>query len=70
VRSDRFRHGMMPTSEATSVSPPEACPFCHSKAVETVAKVITPSTYWRCQTCGEIWHPARLDGVHQYRRSW
>jgi hypothetical protein len=50
---------------------PEACPFCQSRAVGTLAKVITPSTYFRCQACGEIWNPARLDTArHGYRRTW
>ena len=50
---------------------PEACPFCQSKAVGTIAKVVTPSTYWRCQGCGEIWNPSRLDTArHGHRRAW
>ena len=32
---------------------PESCPSCSSKAVGTLAKVITIDTYWRCQGCGE-----------------
>jgi len=51
---------------------PEACPFCQSRAVGTLAKVITSETYWRCQACGEVWNPARLGPTPPARRpsSW
>jgi transposase-like protein len=39
---------------------PEACPFCHSKAIGTLAKVVTRSTFWRCQACGEGWNAREL----------
>jgi ribosomal protein L37AE/L43A len=39
---------------------PVRCPFCHSKAVGTLAKEITPATYWRCHACGGGWNPAQL----------
>jgi ribosomal protein L37AE/L43A len=34
---------------------PAFCPYCHSKAVGTHAKVITASTFWHCQACGQGW---------------
>jgi hypothetical protein len=48
---------------------PDACPFCRSKAVGTLAKVITANTYWRCQACGEVWNVANLRTTNtiQYR---
>ena len=49
-----------PAPTEQPVQRPEACPFCQSKAVGTLAKVITASTYWRCQSCGEMWNPERL----------
>ena len=39
---------------------PEACPFCRSKKVSTLAKTISERTFWRCATCGEGWDAARL----------
>ena len=45
-----------------SVTPParpDACPFCHSRAVGTLAKVVTESTCWKCQACGESWTNAQ-----------
>jgi ribosomal protein L37AE/L43A len=56
-----------------AVQRPEACPFCESKAVGTLAKVITISTYWRCQACGEMWNPQRLErtsALPRRGRSW
>jgi len=38
---------------------PAACPSCGSKAVGTLAKVITIDTAWRCQACGEVWKVAK-----------
>jgi hypothetical protein len=52
---------------------PDVCPFCQSKAVGTLAKVITVSTYWRCQACGEMWNPQRLESATRLPRrgsSW
>jgi ribosomal protein L37AE/L43A len=61
-RRDSYVFGQRRPSEATEqvVQRPAACPFCESKAVGTLAKVITASTYWRCQACGEMWNPERL----------
>jgi ribosomal protein L37AE/L43A len=42
-------------SGAAQAARPEACPFCGSRAVDTLAKVITSATHWRCQGCGEGW---------------
>jgi ribosomal protein L37AE/L43A len=51
---------------------PDSCPFCQSGAVGTLAKVITASTYWRCQACGEVWNLGRLTQTNRgpRRRSW
>jgi ribosomal protein L37AE/L43A len=46
---------------------PDACPFCHSKAVGTLAKQITAATYWRCQECGELWNIAQLERAKSLR---
>jgi len=50
---------------------PESCPSCGSRAVGTLAKVITADTYWRCQGCGEIWNPARVNRANNRpSRAW
>jgi ribosomal protein L37AE/L43A len=37
------------------VARPTMCPFCKSKVVDTLAKVITATTFWRCRTCEGTW---------------
>jgi transposase-like protein len=73
-RRDSYLLGTrQPAQTEQPVHRPEACPFCQSKAVGTLAKVITASTYWRCQSCGEMWNPERLQRAsHPPRRgsSW
>jgi ribosomal protein L37AE/L43A len=39
---------------------PTACPFCASTEIGTRSKAVTPSTYWSCGTCGQIWNAQRL----------
>lgn len=38
---------------------PSACPACRSSDITTMSKVVTPESYWRCRTCGEVWNVAR-----------
>jgi ribosomal protein L37AE/L43A len=38
-----------------TVTRPSLCPFCGSKAVDTLAKVIAVTTYWRCRECDKTW---------------
>jgi ribosomal protein L37AE/L43A len=37
------------------VTRPSNCPFCQGRAVDTLAKVITAATTWRCRTCEQTW---------------
>jgi hypothetical protein len=34
---------------------PAICPFCHGKAVDTRATIVTVTTYWRCLECDRTW---------------
>lgn len=36
------------------------CPFCNGKPVDTLAKVITETTFWRCLRCERTWTVAGL----------
>jgi transposase-like protein len=57
-------------SDRTLASPgPTACPFCSSTKLVTTSKVVTDATYWRCEGCGQIWNPSRLD-VRPHRNRW
>ena len=45
------------------VTRPTMCPFCKGKAVDTLAKVVTKTTYWRCRHCDRTWTIASMPGV-------
>jgi hypothetical protein len=43
------------------------CPFCTSPKVAHNPK--QSSSYYRCEACGQVWHPDRLrPGIPDYRR--
>lgn len=50
------------TADRTSnpVGRPPHCPECGSRAIGTLAKIITPDTYWRCAACGIVWNQKNL----------
>jgi ribosomal protein L37AE/L43A len=46
----------LPNSNANeAVARPSHCPFCQGRAVDTLAKVITADTSWRCRSCEKTW---------------
>jgi hypothetical protein len=70
-RRSSYGFGAYRSETQDPVQHPEACPFCESKAVGTRDKAITISTYWRCQSCGEMWNPQRLERTTlPPRRGW
>jgi ribosomal protein L37AE/L43A len=48
----------LPFTEA--VTRPTECPFCKGRAIDTLAKVITVTTLWRCRKCEGTWTIASL----------
>lgn len=42
------------------VARPTACPQCGGKIIDTLAKVITADTCWRCRECEATWTIASL----------
>ena len=42
------------------VARPTMCPFCKHRAVDTLAKVITETTFWRCRGCERTWTIASM----------
>ena len=38
-----------------TIARPKICPFCSGRAVDTLAKVITETTFWRCRECDKTW---------------
>ncbi len=39
---------------------PTACPQCGGKIIDTLAKVMTADTCWRCRECEATWTIASL----------
>ena len=47
---------MMPDSRISiAVERPKICPFCNGKIIDTLAKVFTETTFWRCRECDGTW---------------
>jgi len=46
---------------------PAACPFCGSSKLKTASEKVDASTYWRCETCGQMWNVGRLRGAGRLR---
>jgi len=38
-----------------NVARPTECPFCRGTAIDTLAKVYTLATLWRCCQCNQTW---------------
>lgn len=53
-----------------TVERPTACPFCHGKVFDTLAKVITVTTFWRCRQCEGTWTIASLAPPAPPRPRW
>ena len=51
---------MSPSRSDDPVTRPTMCPFCDSKIIDTLAKVITASALWRCRECERTWTIASL----------
>jgi len=46
---------MFEAQSANTATRPAMCPFCHGSRFDTLAKVITPATCWRCRECDKTW---------------
>jgi len=51
------------------ITRPTKCPFCHGKIIDTLAKVLTVKTLWRCRECEETWTLASQAGSSAGSRS-
>jgi len=58
--------------ELDELPAPTACPFCHSPKIMTTSDKVTTSSYWRCETCGEMWNVSRLRASSRFNngRRW
>jgi transposase-like protein len=50
---------MNPSQRTDPPEQPKFCPFCRSTKIVAAGKSVTEFTYWRCESCSEMWNPAR-----------
>jgi len=50
---------------AGAVARPSVCPSCKGKIIDTLAKVLTETTVWRCRECDRTWTIASLKGLRR-----
>jgi len=48
------------SSDDSRAPEPTNCPFCQSAKVTTADRKRPAGAYWRCESCGQLWHPERL----------
>jgi len=62
------------TNSAPSSDPPvlpTTCPACGSSSIVTAARIPDADSYWRCETCGEVWNVSRTQvDRHGGGRRW
>jgi transposase-like protein len=66
---DRSEAEIVMPEEKVFIPAPAVCPFCQSAAVSTSPKK-DASSYWRCDTCGQVWNPDRLRAARVADRRW
>jgi transposase-like protein len=54
---------MFDSPPAVVVPRPERCPFCKGRRIDTLAKIITVNTSWRCRQCDRTWTIAGQAGA-------
>jgi ribosomal protein L37AE/L43A len=59
---------MFDSRPSEPVTRPTSCPSCQGKAIDTLAKVITATTLWRCRECEHTWTIASLAASASRRR--
>ncbi len=48
---------------AQVVTRPVVCPYCDGKIIDTLAKVISAATLWRCRSCDRTWTIASMPAM-------
>ena len=59
--TERAETGATPKATPNTVARPDECPSCHGRTIDTLAKVITVTTTWRCRGCEHTWSIATLN---------
>ena len=56
----------LPLREPELPAAPTACTFCRALNITAASEKVDASTYWRCETCGQMWNVARLQTSNRY----
>jgi transposase-like protein len=56
--------------QSPDVTTPTQCPACQSRKITTTARNPNEHSYWRCDSCGEVWNVARRKIAQPRLRSW
>lgn len=51
---------LLSDSRSNEADRPSQCPFCNGRVLDTLAKVITPATTFRCLSCEKTFTLASL----------
>lgn len=57
-------------SSPVRATTPVVCPACQSRAITTAARNPDENTYWRCDSCGEVWNASRREAGPSRAHSW
>lgn len=66
-RNDAPRQSL---ADAGSTNAPESCPACHSASITSTAKSPNINSYWRCDSCGEVWNISRRQNERRGGYAW
>jgi transposase-like protein len=66
-RSGRTRGS---TESGDDANLPTSCPTCSSTSIATTAKTPDSLSYWRCNSCGEVWNGSRRQASRDSGRRW
>lgn len=53
--AERAETGEMAKATPETIARPDRCPSCQGRVIDTLAKVITVTTTWRCRACEHTW---------------
>jgi len=62
VRKGKILMTYSRSAEDEDLVRPVACPFCKGRIIDSLAKVLTERTAWRCRECDQTWTIASLRG--------
>ena len=55
----RWNNPTADSAPPADTAPPTSCPSCGGHSLVTTSKVPSAESYWRCDTCGEVWNVGR-----------